>query len=82
MKIKIIVLLVILCLVTACKKETAVTGEVFVVTKGADNIKLGGINVSVIPLNLVKGHIEGLKSVFESEIEESKKFRSSFYFCK
>ncbi len=71
-KLLFIALFCVLCF-SSCKKETEVSGEVFIVTKGAENIKLGGVSVSVIPENLVKGHIEGLKPEFEREIAEAKK---------
>lgn len=48
--------LLILCLFLAgcAKSQTTVSGEIFIVTQGADNIKLGSINVVAIPAEILE----------------------------
>lgn len=72
MKIKII--LTLLCvLFISCNREVKLDGEVFVVTKGAENIKLGGVSVLVIPENLAKGYVETKKPEFDRQLKDLNK---------
>lgn len=56
-----IALLVVTFSISCVAGETTLNGEVFIVTKGADNIKLGGIEVAAVPEHLMMGSIEGAK---------------------
>jgi hypothetical protein len=58
-KLLFTLILCVLCFL-ACKKETEVSGEIFVVTEGAGNYKLGLVQVSVIPEEIIKKHLESV----------------------
>lgn len=50
MKAKTVLLLVFCCiLISSCRKETEISGDVFVVTQGKENIKLGLVSIEIYP---------------------------------
>ncbi|MCD9188614.1 MAG: hypothetical protein LUM44_19505 [Pyrinomonadaceae bacterium] len=59
-------------LLTACNRQSEVTGEVFITTKSADTIKLSGKTAFFIPISSIKGHLEGLETVFESRFKDAR----------
>lgn len=79
MKIKTLLFLLIfsLCLVSCGSKETEITGEIFIVTKGADNIKLGAISVRAIPESVIKGHLDGSQTTADRAFKSSQDYYSS-----
>lgn len=72
MKPKIIIAFVAITIVfglAGCKpKEITLTGQAFIVTRGAENIKLGLIEVKLIQKQDVKKHLERLLPAVESEL--------------
>jgi len=60
MKINKLLFTLILCVfcLSACSKETEVSGEIFVVTEGAGNYKLGLVQVAVIPEADMRKYLE------------------------
>jgi formylglycine-generating enzyme required for sulfatase activity len=66
--------LAMLAIVPACsKKPVNVTGQVFVVTKGRENIKMGGLEVRVIPdaefLNMAKATVPWMQEEARKEAQ-------------
>ena len=52
-----------------CKpKETHLSGQIFIVTRGAENIKLGLVEVQLIEKAQVLGFLQKKQAVIESEI--------------
>ena len=52
-----------MALIISCHRETIVTGSVFIVTKGKENIKLGLVQVTAIPEQAVLGHLQRLQDL-------------------
>jgi hypothetical protein len=50
-------------------RVTTVTGQAFIVTRGADNVKLGDVQILLIPETNVASFIQGKTAEIESEIE-------------
>lgn len=69
-KISILLALVVFCF--ACTTETPVAGELFIVTKGAGNYKLGAVTVAAFPKKEVMTRMEGFKDNILKEIESAK----------
>jgi hypothetical protein len=66
-------LLVVVLLVASCGKgEADIQGSVFIVTKGADNYKLGLVKVTAIPESEIKPFIENKKSLINTETAKLK----------
>ena len=57
----IFALLCALCL-SACKKDVEVSGEVFIVTAGAGNYKLGLVQVAAIPEDIINLYVQNKKT--------------------
>jgi ribosome-associated translation inhibitor RaiA len=51
-------LLAVVFILGACHSEGKLTGEVFIVTKGRDNIEMGLVNVKAIAADSVENHLE------------------------
>lgn len=51
----------------ACQKSTEVSGEIFIATKGGENIKLGGVQIAAIPERIMQKHFEDNLPAFEKE---------------
>lgn len=62
----------------SCARQTNLKGEVFIVTRDAQNIKLGAVTVSVVPANLINGHVERLKSEYD---RQNKNFNDLLKIC-
>lgn len=60
--------LVFLTLTSCNKKKVTLSGEVFVVTKGAESIPLGLVSVGIIPLEVLGRNLDSALSVFDQEI--------------
>jgi hypothetical protein len=56
-------------------KETELTGEIFIATRGRENFKLGAVTVSVIPLIKAEDYIAGKKVA-----DSGKNMTSAWYF--
>ena len=69
MKSTIILLLLSLCLISCGKKETEISGEVFVVTQGAGNYKLGLVEISAIPEKDIQPFVTALQLKEAEEIK-------------
>ena len=73
MKIKIIAVLVtivgILGLTGCAPKETTLSGQMFIVTQGADNVKLGDVAILLIEKSQVTDFLQKKQSTIDSEIE-------------
>lgn len=57
------------------KKETEISGDIFIVTKGAGNYKLGLVKVSAIPEEIIQQYINNKKLQRGNEILQSKQVR-------
>ncbi|HEX8686478.1 MAG TPA: hypothetical protein VF736_14325 [Pyrinomonadaceae bacterium] len=57
----------------SCRRETEVRGSVFIVTRGADNQKLGLVVVSAIPAEQIKRFVEEKKSRAKAQLERLRK---------
>jgi len=79
MKNKIILALLLACSIftAACKKETEITGEVFVVTKGAGNYKFGLVQVAIVPLEEAKQQVRSQQSAVTRAWEEAIAYEST-----
>jgi hypothetical protein len=53
----------------SCGRETEVRGSVFIVTRGADNQKLGLVVVSAIPADQIKRFVEEKKARVRAQLE-------------
>ena len=59
---------------TGCKpKTTTLTGQVFIVTQGAENVKLGDVEILLIEKSQVTDFLEKEQSIVESEIASRQK---------
>lgn len=58
-----------LLLLSSCKREAELKGNVFIVTQGAQNIKLGLVEVTAIPEDKIAPYIASKKSVREAELK-------------
>lgn len=74
---RIIILAVVGCLLLltspACNREVEIQGSVFIVTKGAENQKLGLVIVSAVPADRMKQFVENKKSHIKSQLDRLKK---------
>jgi predicted metal-dependent hydrolase len=57
----------------SCRRETEVRGSVFIVTRGADNQKLGLVVVSAIPADQIKRFVEEKKARVKAQLERLRK---------
>jgi hypothetical protein len=58
----------------ACKpKEVPITGQVFIVTKGADNVKLGALEIDLIRKEEVIGYLYRMQSTIDDDIKACQK---------
>jgi hypothetical protein len=57
----------------SCRRETEVRGSVFIVTRGADNQKLGLVVVSAIPAEQIKRFVEEKKARVRAQLERLSK---------
>jgi hypothetical protein len=57
----------------SCGRETEVRGSVFIVTRGADNQKLGLVVVSAIPAEQIKRFVEEKKARVRAQLERLRK---------
>lgn len=57
----------------SCRRETEVRGSVFIVTRGADNQKLGLVIVSAIPADQIKRFVEEKKARVRAQLERLRK---------
>jgi hypothetical protein len=77
MKPKIVVALIVIAGtvgLAGCKqKETTVSGEVFIVTRGAENVKLGLVEVQLIPKQQVSAFLKMKTTAIEAEISSHQK---------
>ena len=55
---KRILLAAFILLVSGCARETNITGEIFIVTRGGQNYKLGLVTVGLIPRDAFLKHLE------------------------
>lgn len=58
-----------LLFLSSCKSEAELKGDVFIVTQGAQNVKLGLVEVSAIPEDKITPFIASKKSARESELK-------------
>jgi len=69
----LLVLLAVAILPACSKKPVNITGQIFVVTKGRENIKMGGLEVRVIPdaefLNMVKATLPWMQEEVRKEAQ-------------
>lgn len=76
-KILVITALIILgC--SSCKKEGELRGSVFIVSKGAENYKLGLVLVSAIPEDRMQQFIENKKSYIRTQYNNLKTYQDSY----
>ncbi len=95
MKLKIVVALFAIAVVfgmTGCKpKEITLTGQAFIVTQGAENVKLGDVEILLIDksqtanflqnkLPAIKSETSSLRVEYESANVEAQKASQSFSF--
>ena len=70
-------LLMCICFCSSCKRETEITGEVFVVTKGAGNYKFGLVEIGVLPLEDAKKYLltrqDSVEKAWTETITDNKK---------
>lgn len=59
-----------MCLVSCGKQETELNGEIFIATNGRENIKLGAVEISLIPEKDIKPFIDSKAN--EDEIKRAK----------
>lgn len=66
---KYLIFLIIFCLflISCTKKEVELKGDVFIVTQGAENYKMGLVKVIAFPEETIKQYIESKKSDDESK---------------
>jgi hypothetical protein len=57
----------------SCRRETEVRGSIFIVTRGADNQKLGLVVVSAIPAEQIKRFVEEKKARVRAQPERLRK---------
>jgi predicted metal-dependent hydrolase len=57
----------------SCRRETEVRGSVFIITRGADNQKLGLVVVSAIPADQIKRFVEEKKARVRAQLERLRK---------
>ena len=63
----ILILLAFAAFFTGCSKQSELQGSVFIVTNGAQNIKLGLVKVTAIPESEIKQFVEKKKSAINGE---------------
>ncbi len=63
-----VVLAVLVPILTACSRDGDLAGDVFIVTRGGLNIKLGLVRVTAIPADVVQSHLDSKKQEAEREI--------------
>src|SRR5687767_14591878 len=57
----------------SCRRETEVRGSVFIVTRAADNQKLGLVVVSAIPADRIERFVEEKKARVRAQLERLRK---------
>jgi hypothetical protein len=69
MKSHLILILVSLLALTGCKpKQTTLSGQVFIVTQGAENVKLGDVEILLIEKSQAADFLQKKQPAIESEI--------------
>jgi hypothetical protein len=79
------ILLFVICAIgsSGCKpRETAITGQIFIVTKGAENIKLGGIQILLVEkseaISTVRGKQDGVIALLKSRLQDLDSARQTY----
>ncbi|HEY3931862.1 MAG TPA: hypothetical protein VGM58_05775 [Verrucomicrobiae bacterium] len=67
MKIFSILIFAALVALTGCKRETMLSGQMFSVTQGADNVKLGDVEILLIEKSQVADFLQKKQLVIEAE---------------
>ena len=57
----------LLCLASCSPREGQLTGSVFVVTRGGENVKLALVPVSVIPEDVLRAHVDRRRARADEE---------------
>jgi hypothetical protein len=68
----LIITVIFVFIFTGCNKQGELQGSVFIVTQGAQNIKLGLVKVTAIPENEIKQFVEQKKSIINGESNKLK----------
>ena len=59
-------------MMVGCSREGELSGDVFIVTNSAANLKLGLVELSAIPENVMKGFLVSRKSVVDAQISSAR----------
>jgi hypothetical protein len=61
--------ILLIVFLAGCKpKQTALTGQIFIVTRGAENIKLGGVEILLIEKSQAVDFLQRQTTVIQSEM--------------
>lgn len=78
MKSKLLIFIALFVLICSnCKREGELQGTVFIVTKGAENYKLGLVKVSAIPEDKIQQFVNNKKSAITAQYNSLKAFQGA-----